>query len=253
MGSLHITFLGTGAPVPTGERVQTGYLIESDDSRVLIDCGSGVLHRLAQAGVELVDIAAVVFTHHHVDHVADLVPLLKARLFLGEPSLTVVGPEGTTELITNLLSAYDYLRDGLNLVVREVTPGSFSVAGFDVAAIETQHVMYCLAYRITPEGDDSPTITLSGDSEASSEVVAFADGSDLLVHDCAYPDELADAPHATPLELGRALDGARIGRTYLTHLAPETDGVDDEMLESIGEYYDGEVRIAHDGLEIEVG
>ena len=253
MGSLHLSFVGTGAPVPTGERVQSGYLIESDDSRVLVDCGSGVLHRLAQSGVELMDIAAVVLTHHHADHVSDLIPLVKARLFLGEPSLTVVGPEGTTELVEDLLSAYEYLRDGVDLVVREVTPGTFSVAGFDVVAIETRHVMYCLAYRITPAGDDGPTITLSGDSEASPEVVALADGSDLLVHDCAYPDELADSPHASPSELGRALDGARIGRTYLTHLAPETDGRGDEMLESIGEYYDGDVRIAHDALEIEVG
>lgn len=252
MTTLYLTFLGTGAPIPTSERVQTGLLVECDDSCILIDCGSGVLHRLTQSEIDLVDISTVLVTHHHLDHVTDLFALLKARLFLGEPSLTIVGPKGTNELVEKLLSAYAYLREALDLTVREVAPGTFSVPGFDVTAGETQHVMYCLAYRITPTGEATPTITFSGDSEASSDVARLADGSTVLIHDCAYPDEVTDSPHATPTKLGRTLDGVRIDHTYLTHLAPETDGRHDEILESIGEHYDGAVHIAHDGLEIEV-
>lgn len=252
MKPLHLTILGTGGPVPTSERVQTGLLIEFDDSCIIIDCGSGVLYRISQSEHNLADISTVVVTHLHLDHVADLFPLLKARLFLGERQFTIVGPEGTTEFVENMLSAYDYLREAIDLTVREVTPGTFSVGGFDVAAIEAQHVTYCLAYRITPEGENTPTITFSGDSEASSDVAEFADGSNILIHDCAYPDEVTDSPHATPAELGQALDGVQIDRTYITHLAPETEGRYDEMLESIREHYDGDVRIAHDGLKIKV-
>lgn len=144
------------------------------------------------------------------------------------------------------------LSEGVDLTVREVNPGIFSVSELKIAAIETEHVMYCLAYRITPEERDAPVITYSGDSEAMSDIAEFADGSDILIHDCAYPDAVTDSPHATPAELGRVLASVQIDRTYLTHLAPETDGRHDEMLEAISEYYDGDVRIAHDWLEIEV-
>lgn len=253
MVSLRLEVLGSGAPVPTGDRVQTGLLVETDETRVLIDCGSGVLHRLVRSETDIVDIPTVMLTHHHLDHVGDLFPLLKARLFRGESSVRIVGPEGTADLVETMLDAYEYLRGALELTVEEVAPESFSVDGFDVIATESRHVLYCLAYRIRPEGADAPSITFSGDSVASADVAALANGSTVLVHDCAYSDAVPDAPHATPSELGRVLDDVRVDRVYLTHLAPETDGRHDEMLDAIGEHYDGEVRMARDGLDVDVG
>jgi ribonuclease BN (tRNA processing enzyme) len=250
---MKVTFLGTGSAMPDGDRVQTGILVEdegtsdeSDSRRLQIDCGSGVLHRLTRtdAGYEGVD--TVLLTHHHLDHVSDLMPLLKTRWLAGEESLTIAGPEGTESLVEGLLDVHDYMQGRFDLSFREVEPGSFSLAGFDVEAMETRHSMYCLAYRF---GD---RFAFSGDSEAFDDLAAFADGVEVLLHDCAFPDEVDVSNHPTPSALGEALAGHDYGTVYLTHLYPHTNGKHREMLDSLGEHYDGDVRFARDGHTVEV-
>ncbi|WP_255195783.1 MBL fold metallo-hydrolase [Halorarius litoreus] len=245
---MRVTFLGTGSAMPTGERMQTGLWLESDDDRLLVDCGSGVLHALAasDAGYEAAD--TVLLTHHHLDHVADLLPLLKARWLAGEEHLTVVGPEGTRDLLDGLLDVHDYLRGRVDLTVREIAPGAFSVAGFDVRAVETVHSMYCLAYRF----ENGNGFTFSGDSEATDAIADLADGSRVLAHDCSFPDEIDVSNHPTPRALGETLADRDIEELYLTHLYPHTDGKHREMRQSIRENFDGEVHVARDGLTVEV-
>ena len=253
---MYVTFLGTGSAMPTGERFQTGLLLEQDSETessdpVLVDCGSGVLHALSRTEDGYVGISTVLLTHHHLDHVSDLLPLIKARWLAGEEELTIVGPEGTSDLIDELFSVYEYMQGKVDLSVREVEPGSFTLAGYDVQAMETRHSMYCLAYRF--ERDGSAVFTFSGDSEAFDELADFADGSTVLAHDCSFPDEIDVSNHPTPSQLGNALDGSDIDQVFLTHLYPHTRGKHEEMLDSIEECYDGDVRFAHDGMGVAVG
>lgn len=243
---MRLTFLGTGAAMPTGDRMQTGLLLQDGDRTLLVDVGSGVLHNLARTepGYEGVD--TVLLTHHHLDHVSDLMPLLKARWLAGAESLTIVGPSGTEDLVDGLLEVHDYMQDRIDLSIREIEPGSTTVAGFEVAAMETRHSMYCLAYRF------EDAITYSGDSEAFEDLVEFAEPGSVLVHDCSFPDEVDVSNHPTPETLGRALDGASFDQVYLTHLYPHTEGKHEAMLDSIREHYDGDVRFARDGRTIEL-
>ncbi|WP_227374192.1 MBL fold metallo-hydrolase [Haladaptatus halobius] len=243
---MRVTFLGTGSAMPTGERFQTGIVVEDDGRRLLVDCGSGVLHRLQQSGVGYENVLTVLLTHRHLDHVADLLPLLKARWLAGEEHLEVVGPSGTKAFLDGLLSVHDYLDGRIDLRVREVGAREFSVAGFDVEGFETRHSMPCLAYRF---GDE---FTFSGDSEAFSGLANFADGCAVFAHDCSFPDEVDVSNHPTPGQLGEALSGADIGRVYLTHLYPHTDGNHEAMLNSVGQHYDGDVRFAEDLLSVEL-
>ncbi|QSG06077.1 MBL fold metallo-hydrolase [Halapricum desulfuricans] len=251
---MDVTFLGTGSAMPTGDRFQTGLLLEAGSDRLLVDCGSGVLHALqrTEAGYEGVD--TVLLTHHHLDHVSDLLALLKARWLAGEDSLAVAGPPGTSALVDGLLDVHEYLDGRIELAVRDLTGEPFSLAGFDGRTFETRHSMQCFAYRLThPESDAA--FVFSGDSAASRDLLAFADGADVLVHDCSFPDSVETDTHATPTQLGRALRdaGAEFGRVYLTHLYPHTDGNHEAMLETVSEYYDGEVRFAADGTTVGLG
>jgi ribonuclease BN (tRNA processing enzyme) len=113
--------------------------------------------------------------------------------------------------------------------------------------------MYCLAYRFEAPGEAGP-ITFSGDSEAFADLVDFADGSAVFVHDCSFPDDVDVSNHPTPDSLGRTLADAdgEVGRVYLTHLYPHTEGNQESMLESVGTHYDGDVRFARDGLSVDV-
>jgi ribonuclease BN (tRNA processing enzyme) len=258
---MRVTFLGTGSTMPTGERFQTGLLVESDEHSLLVDCGSGALHGLQRTDVGYEGIDAVLLTHHHLDHVSDLMALCKARWLAGETDLTIAGPPGTRELVADLFEVHDYLQDRLDLTIREVEPGRFELSGFPVAAMETRHSMYCLAYRFDEPGSaeseadaDSPAFVFSGDSEAFAELIEFADGAAVLAHDCSFPDGVDVSNHPTPSSLGRVLSNADadVGRVYLTHLYPHTDGEHEAMLESLGERYDGDVRFARDGLSLDI-
>ena len=247
---MRVTFLGTGAAMPTGERFQTGLLLEDpegDAEPLLIDCGSGVLHALARTNVGYEGIGTVLLTHHHLDHVSDVMALLKARWLAGETELEIVGPEGTESLLDGLFSVHEYMRDRFDLSIREIAPGATTVAGYDVRAVETVHSMYCLAYRF--ESEDA-IFTFSGDTEAIEAVAELADGSAVLAHDCSFPDGIDVDNHPTPSQLGDVLDGYDIGRVYLTHLYPHTDGHHEEMIRSVNDSFDGDVRMAKDGLTV---
>jgi ribonuclease BN (tRNA processing enzyme) len=253
--------------MPTPDRMQTGLLVESDAAagadgeaggagetgdgderarRLLVDCGSGVLNRLSGTDAGYESVSTVLLTHHHLDHVADLMPLLKARWLAGEEHLEVVGPAGTKALVDGLLGVHDYLEGRMDLRVREVGAESFTLEGFDVDGFETRHSMPCLAYRF---GDD---FVFSGDSEAFPGLANFASGARVLAHDCSFPDEVDVSNHPTPTQLGEALAGADVGRVYLTHLYPHTRGKHAEMIQAVERSFDGDVRMATDGLRVDI-
>lgn len=246
---MQLTFLGTGSAMPTGDRHQTGILIDTNETTVLLDCGSGVIHRLARTEPGYEGIETVLLTHHHLDHITDLLPLIKARWLTGAETLTIIGPPGTQDLLEGLLELHEYMQGRVDLTITDITPDTASVPGVSVSAMETRHSMYCLAYRFkSPAGD----FVFSGDSEAFDNLITFAEGARILAHDCSFPDSVDVSNHPTPTSLGKTLSGADIDTVYLTHLYPHTNGHHDEMLATIRNHYDGDVRFARDGLQITI-
>jgi ribonuclease BN (tRNA processing enzyme) len=253
---MELTVLGSGSAMPVPDRAQSGYLLDGGDRSLLVDCGSGVLGRLAGTETGYEGVSTVLLTHHHLDHVADLLPLVKARWLAGEEHLEVVGPTGTKALVDGLLDVHDYLEGRVDLAVREVSASRpFAAAGFDVTARETRHSMEGFAYRFAPPGSDVDAadgpLVLSGDTEAFAGMARFADGADCLVHDCSFPDDVDVSNHPTPTSLGESLAGAAVGTLLLSHLYPHTGGREREMAEGVREAgFDGEVRAATDGLRV---
>jgi len=237
---MDVTLLGTGSALPTGDRYQTGIAVDSPaNPPLLFDCGAGAIHRLVQAGYEVTDVSAVFLTHHHLDHVADLPSLLKARVLLDEPQMTVAGPPGTGEYLGSLLSV-DRLSDRASLTIREHEPGAdVSLCGYELATCETDHSAPGFALRI---GD---AFAYSGDTEASDRVAALADGSTVLLHDCAYRDE-GRTNHATPGSLRETLAGIDVDHIYLTHLYPEAAASAEEIRATVAGGVDAAVHVASD-------
>ncbi len=262
--STRLTVLGSGSAMPTPGRAQSGYLLEAYDSdaetdrALLVDCGSGVLGRLAETSVGYEGVSTVLVTHHHLDHVASLLPLVKARWLAGETHLEVIGPTGTKALVDGLLDVHDYLDGRIDLAIREVPAGRpFTAGGFGVVGHETRHSMPCLAYRVSPPAYSAEPatgpVTLSGDTEAFAGLARFADGSDLLVHDCSFPDDVDVSNHPTPTTLGESLAGVDVDTLVCSHLYPHTTGREDEMSASVrAAGFDGTVRFATDGLTVSV-
>ena len=247
---MDLTFLGTGSAMPTGHRAQSGLLLAREGDSLLVDCGSGVLGALPRTDVGYEALDALLLTHHHLDHVADALPLLKARWLAGADPLAVVGPPGTRALLDDLVATFDYLEGRVAYEVREVGPGSFDVGGFSVEARRTEHSTECYAYRVAdPAGD----VAVSGDTAASATVAAFADGAAVLVHDCSFPDDVDVDNHPTPSALGGVLAGNDYGQVYLTHLYPVADAAREALVAGVRANYDGPVAVAEDGETVAVG
>ena len=251
---MQVTFLGTGSAMPAGSRKQAGLLLTNDGRSLLVDCGSGILHRLANTEVGYEGVSSVLLTHLHLDHVSDLMALLKARWLAGEEHLEIVGPMGTKQLVDDLLSVHDYLDGRVDLQIREVAVDqSFAVGGFSIESHETRHSMDGLAYRFAEASDGPPLFAFSGDTEAFAGLGRFASDCRVLAHDCSFPDSVDVSGHPTPTQLGEALASCAAERLYLTHLYPHTEGNHDEMREAVSTGgFDGEVRVARDGLRIDL-
>lgn len=241
---MRVTFLGTGCAIPS-ERVQSGILLE--DYELLFDCGVGVMHNLNRSSVRIDDIGDVVLTHAHLDHVNDLMALLKADWLLGRESISVWGPPGTAETVNGLLDAYEYLKEKTDVEIEEFEPGdSLKVAGRSIETFPTEHSVPSTAYRV----DDA--FVYSGDTEPVDGIAEFAEGCDVLVHECAFPDGMDMSNHTHPSELAEVLEGYSFDHVFLTHLYPQTRGKEGEMEETIAEGVDGDVRVAQDMMTVKI-
>src|SRR3954463_1434604 len=125
---MRFTTLGTGTVALSATRSCAGYLAETAGFRLLIDCGSGVVRRLAERGQEWQTISHVALTHFHIDHHGDLPTLVFAWKYGFLPPRTapveIIGPPGTIELFERLASAYGawLTAPGFPLTIREITP-----------------------------------------------------------------------------------------------------------------------------------
>ena len=67
-----VILLGTGGPRRDPTRRSTAILLRTGEEEVLIDCGRGAIHGLAEAGADFTALTRLVLTHHHFDHIGDL-------------------------------------------------------------------------------------------------------------------------------------------------------------------------------------
>src|SRR5438270_2375146 len=75
---LHVVGCSPAWPNPGG--AQSGYLVEHDGRRLLLDCGPGVLARLREGG-GWPSVDAIVISHLHLDHWGDVIPWAFGSLY----------------------------------------------------------------------------------------------------------------------------------------------------------------------------
>jgi len=182
---------------------------------------------------------------------------MKARWLAGEEHLEVVGPAGTKSLLDGLLTFTRVPRraDRSGGPRGVGGPALRGGAGFDVTARETRHSMDGFAYRFSPPSADFDPRTgrrALGDTEAFAGMASFADGSDLLVHDCSFPDGTDVSNHPNPRNWGVAR-GHRYRHAAALAPVPAHRGREREMAQSVRDAgFDGDVEVASDGLRVAI-
>ncbi|MCI0618229.1 MBL fold metallo-hydrolase, partial [bacterium] len=124
------------------------------DFFMLMDCGNGVLRRCLEAGLKPFDVDAILISHLHIDHIADIVPFLwglkHAPDLEREKSLNFYGPPGFQQFFEKLPSVYGRWLENFPfpIFVKNVTQEEFSIGPWKVNAFSMQHGAAANGYRL---------------------------------------------------------------------------------------------------------
>ena len=249
--------MGAGSIIPTPLRFSSGILIESSKAgKILLDIGPGTIEKLRKLGVNPNEIETVLVTHLHIDHVVDLLPLIKLRAYASDKRrLKIYGPKGIKEWLSLLITdqrLFGYLsRLGCpDLIdVHEKHSGS-SLLNPDVKVSSTpvQH-FGGIAYKLELDGR---TITYSGDTPRDPKLIEFARGSTVLIHECSFPREKLFGKHTSDEDLIRIVSEVEPEILIVVHLYPEMEEREESLKRRLKDAFHGEVYIPRDLDIIEV-
>lgn len=253
---MKLTTIGTGTGAPHPTRVCAGHLVEASSVRLLLDCGNGVVHRMASLGISWGDITHVAITHFHADHIADLPMLIFAWRWGQLPprteAITIIGPVGIQGLLERYAAAFGswVLDPGFPVLVQEMAPATEVTLGNDsltLASLQVPHTPESMAYSVVHAGK---RLVYTGDTSFDVQVGEWATGCDVFLAECSLPDELTIPEHLTPRQTGALAAIAQPACLLLTHLYPPLDDVD--VVAQVAEHFSGRVVIATDGFSIEL-
>lgn len=252
---MQLTTIGTGTAAPHPHRVAAGHLVQCGETSLLLDCGSGVVHRMATLGVDWPAITHVAISHFHADHIADLAMLIMAwkwgQLPPRDAPVTLYGPAGFGDLMERLAKAFGewVLAPGFPLTVREIAPDETLQlpSGIRLSAHPVPHTSESVAYSIS---DGTRRLVFTGDTPFDEALGRWAVGCDVLLAECSLPDSMAVAAHMTPRQVGRLAAIAAPRRLVLTHLYAPVEQTD--IAAEVGEHFTGETIVAHDGFVTQV-
>lgn len=245
-----VTVCGSAGTHAGPGRACSSYLLTAAGHRLVLDLGNGALTNLQQV-CDVGSIDALVLSHQHPDHLADVYSLYYALRFHpdGEQQLVGYAPRGTEAFIIQLLSTDATEMFHRIVALDEVVGGDEAAVGpLRLSFFPARHPIETLAVRVEAAGR---VVAYSADTAPTPDVVACARGADLLVCEATWLERQRPLPegiHMTGVEAGRLAAEAGVKRLLVTHVLPTLDPV--EVAAEASGAYDGEIIIARDLQEI---
>ncbi|HDL18920.1 MAG TPA: ribonuclease Z, partial [Bacteroidetes bacterium] len=178
-----LVLLGSGTCVPQTDSYASGYIVRFAGKTILLDCGPGIVRRMAEAGIDYKTIDAICLTHFHPDHTSDLAPFFLATQytpgFQRTNPLRIFGPPGLSDFFHSLAKLYgDWIKKSVFPVeLREIARNSLSLASLQINSVPVAHSHAAVAYRIA--APDGRSVTYSGDTGFTPALIELAAGTDL--------------------------------------------------------------------------
>jgi ribonuclease BN (tRNA processing enzyme) len=242
---MRLTVLGGCGAWPEPGLACSGFVVERDGFRLVLDLGYATMPRLGGP------VDAVFISHGHPDHCADLNPLLRARAMADEPPapLPVYALPGALDAVLAL--DRPGMLDGA-YVLHEIVPGgAFTVGPFAASTRLLPHSVPNAGIRLAA---GRRVLAYTGDCGPGPGVVELARGADLLIAEATHlepvPEEPARRTLTSAREAGRQARAAGVGRLLLTHLWPGTEHAA-AIVEAAAEYA-GEITVATPGAIVDL-
>ncbi len=190
---LTATIIGSGSPIYNESRAGASVLISNGNTQILVDMGNGTQANLRKARINLRKMSALVFTHHHLDHNEEFLPIL-IRSLMGKNNFKIIGPPNTTNLTeTNLRLFSEDIAYRLGktqrtladrkkaFTTRDIQGGeSFNIEGIRVSTQKVPHTIHAIAYRFDYNKE---SIVITGDLTFTEDLPKLAKDADFLIID----------------------------------------------------------------------
>ena len=286
---MRLITVGTTAPLP-GDRVQSCNVIFANGQFLVFDLGRGAAGAIEKLRLPQQSISAVFISHWHSDHYLDLPHLVNRSWMVGRNSpLKIFGPTPIDSILggmqsflyqdqafreehhgASIINAHEgsslgYLIDLKSNEAQKV----YNNDGVAVTAFLVNHdpVTPSLGYKIEFNGR---SIVLSGDTKKSDQVIRYAKGADILVHEAMQKDFIGRAAklqeeqgnirnatilkdivdyHSSSEDAAEVAAAAGVKKLILSHLAPSPENPISRRFYTQGleDIYSGPILLAEDG------
>ncbi|BBX15822.1 ribonuclease Z [Mycolicibacterium duvalii] len=275
---IEVTLLGTGSPIPDARRAGPSTLVRAGEQIFLVDCGRGVLQRAAAVGVGANNLTALLITHLHSDHIADLADVLITRWVSNFdpnlPPLPIIGPPGIAEVVESTLAAmrfdigyrishHDDLTAPPQVEIEEVADGVvWGRDGVQIRVGPTDHrpVTPSIGFRVEHGG---ASVVLAGDTVPCQSLDELAAGAGALVHTVIREDLIEALPmqrlrdicgyHSSVEQAADTAARAGVGILILTHYVPAIQpGQEEDWRALAATVFDRQIEIGDDLHRVQV-
>lgn len=243
---MKLTVIGYYGAYPEAGKATSGYLLEHNGKKILIDCGSGILSRL-QNFISLEEIDSIVLSHYHSDHMGDIYCMHYAIMILKHMErrkkplhIYALGND----------PKFETLSYGQHCITHPIENGSVeNIHDVSFSFINTNHPVSCLGMRIECGGK---IIGYTADSGWTENLLEIASNNDLLLCECNlfnYQKGVISG-HLTAGEAGRLASQAAVKELVLTHLPHHGDL--ENLVKEAREEFQGTVQLAYEGLNYQL-
>lgn len=239
---MKLTVVGYWGAYPEQGEATSCYLLEKDNFCLMLDCGSGVLSRLPFYQ-DINNVDAVVLSHYHQDHIADIGVLQYNRLV--QNSL-----QGTDHLLP--IYGHEEDKEKFENLTHHATKGepydpteTLTVGPFQLTFFKTVHPVLCYGMKMT---DGVHTVVYTADTAFSKDWIPFCQEADLLVAECSFYRAQNGSAHGhmNSEEAAVIAEEAEVKELILTHL-PHF-GEHQSLKREAKKTYNGKIHLAKEGL-----
>lgn len=242
-----LVVLGASGARPTAGQGCSGFLLECDGVRIVLDLGYGTLPQLL---THIPDGAAdaVIISHEHPDHCVDLHGLFRVRRYSypRAPKLPLYCPPGVLDRLAGLEPDV-HLTDVFD---HRPLPGAYDLGPFRLIGERLPHWVPNVGVRLEMDG---VVLAYATDTGPHDTLATLGRGADLYIVDATDrpgETEAAERNLLTATEAGAWAQRAVARRLLLTHLWPGADPV--VSAQRARQTFTGPVEVAVQGLVVDL-
>ncbi|MGJ9382599.1 MBL fold metallo-hydrolase [Salipaludibacillus sp. CF4.18] len=241
---MKLTVIGFWGAYPEKNEATSCFLLEEAGKSILLDCGSGAVAQL-QNYLDLHTLDAVILSHYHHDHVADLGVLTYSRVV----DINLNKTEKPLKIYAHKedLTGFEKLGKPPFTEVTSYQLDSIVKFGpFTITFQKTDHPAPCYAMRIE-SSETNHTIVYTADTTFQESLIPFARNASLLIAETSfYADQSAEKfGHMNSREVAMLAKESETKEVVLSHLPHFGDH--QQLVNEVAKTYSGEISLAETG------